>query len=94
MRFNVPATGSSQQILSGGQVKQVVLQNVSAVNIYVGDSQSALDSSVDPGSGVPNYGFVLFPNSNPVVIDKLSTPLYARAAVVGGALECTVNPVC
>jgi hypothetical protein len=94
MRYSVPSSGSSQQIInSPGQVSQVILQNVSAVLVYVGDNQANLDSSLD-SSGTPTYGFILFPNQNPITIDKFSGVLYARGAVGGGAIEATQNPVC
>ena len=95
MRYAAPIPGeSSQQIVnSPNAVCQVILQNVSAIPIYVGDNQASLDGSLD-SSGTPTYGFILFPNQNPTTIDKFSGFLFIRAANSGGFVECTINPVC
>jgi hypothetical protein len=87
---------ASQTILDTvGQVMEVNVQNVSAVNVFVSSKQSVLDGSVD-NVGQPHQGFVLPPAPSNIVLhwNKFKGQLYARAGAGGGAVECDSVVVC
>jgi hypothetical protein len=87
---------ASQPILNtSGQVMEVNIMNVSAVNVWVSSKQPVLDGSVD-AAGQPHQGFVLPPAPSNIVLhwNKFKGQLYARSGAGGGAVECDSVVVC
>lgn len=89
--MNIPSTIPSLLLVSSGPPKLLVLQNVSAISIYVSDDKfqlEQLDSSGNP------QGMILAANAVPLVIQRFSQNLWALAAVGGGELEFFQEALC
>jgi hypothetical protein len=95
-RYNAPSDvgQNSQQVVdTHREAMQIIIQNVSAVTIFLGDDQGALDA-VDPTTGTPDYGFVLLSGSPPLPIDRYVGKLFVRASGPGGTVECVTSRLC
>lgn len=91
-RFQAPINVSQQILDTQGKEQCVTLQNTSAVNVYVSDDQASLDGSVN--AGIPQVGFVLLPNTQPLNISSFVGKLFTRASAAGGSIECIGKNIC
>lgn len=95
MRINVPNAGgtASVEIIKADKAYGLVIQNVSAVQVWISDDQNTLDGSVD-STGTPQQGLILAANSLPLVITAFKGVLYTRSSSAGGVLEVIRYEIC
>lgn len=75
----------------GGRGWTVLLDNTGPNDVWISDSQSAIDGSVD-GTGTPQYGSILHPGDRAATI--VTTGLWTRSAAVGSFLDILIGDIC
>lgn len=98
MRIAIPFGSSavSSQPISlnpscAGEAAVVTISNTSSQNVWIGDDQNKLDSSVD-NTGTPNNGILFTPNMTIATI--ISTGLWARSNAAGAFVDIWIAEIC
>ena len=76
---------------SSGRGWVVLLDNTGPNDVWVSDSQSALDASVD-STGTPQNGAIL--HSGDKVTTIVTSGLWTRSAAAGSFLDILVGDIC
>ena len=95
---NIPSGSGSQNasapiLDTGGTPKGALLQNVSAVDIYVSEDRTRLDAT--DAANLPRVGLLLSAAAQSVVnIPRFIGKLYARSQAPGAQLEVIEYDLC
>ena len=92
---NIPNFPLTPIVDTQGQVKGIILQNPSAVDVFVSEDPTRLQAVAF--NLLPTVGLHFPPDSTPpwmLVLEKFNGKLYARAQNPGGQIEAIIYDIC